>query len=1149
MVLRHNGTTKQKRRIRIITAMAVAVFQLFPLTACAYIGDAMPLPKVAAETEALGIAALADTILPLPAEDALPAAAVSLSAYQDAGLADIVRMTFEEESAVAISTNLAANAKVRTAMFPDDAAHLTDGDLAPVWRTQYQPYLATYIYISFAKPTSVNKLVMQGVSNMTAYQLFSSADGAPDKLLAVSGTNDRQHFSQVFQTEQVTELTLIIYGVSKNAAISIGELSIEYVKGAAITKPVVTTITDDFDWGRNLLQKALRVSTKMGMLETEKLYDGAIYDPWRTKYVTNIKEEIMIDFGTFREFNKYAIIGLRGAVSYTIEYSTNGSSYTSLTQCDNPAVNTMELIRPVSARYIRLTITGVPQNSAIFIGQLSFENVTNTEKERAAIERFLNPDATRESDLRTRFASNLVMVLGCSNVLLNGNIASLSASADGAPPVERDGTVFVPAAFVAAKMGASVTNGDDLALTLKTTKVVISLSQNTVYRNGEPMQANVPVLFVDGQLMLPLYLLCDALGVQAYANKLGMIVIGSKVESSSFFAQNSVLLDQLSNILVFERPTPETILRDIERTGTSQQHPRLYNIQAQTDAIHSRAASDPVYAAIRKSVLETAKTTLNSTITVGQQFGDDISYLTAAYALTKHAAYKNKVWEALDAASRRNSWGNNSLEISSVALGFALAYDWLYDEWTDVQRTIISTALRDKCLSLYLDVYNGASGTVASDIAGTNNINAVGNAAAVIGALAIFETDPAFAAEVISKALRTMEAALVNFQPEGAWMEGTSYWQITMSAVAQMLSALEHTAGTDYGILELPGFSQAGYFILYTTGPNGRFNFNDSWESPSDVPPELLYLAGAFADSTLGGMRRQALLRTGRGTFGDFLWYDPAYADASAAIPLDATFARTESGSFSGAQGDANAMYLAFKGGINGETHGNLNAGTFVLDAGGERWIVQPNHEKYDMPGYFTTGIGAQRWTYYRNRAEGNNCLLVNPGKAEDMRFGSYAPIVRFESASDTAFSVIDTTMVHENVLSAKRGFMLTDNRTRAVIQDSIQLTANGEIWWFAHTRANITIAADGRSAILEQNGKKLSVTLHDDQNLQLTVMPASPLPSSPNPSQSRNDGLQKLAIHGTGASSYAVSVSFTLINSAKDSASWSAPNQNWLFE
>jgi hypothetical protein len=61
------------------------------------------------------------------------------------------------------------------------------------------------------------------------------------------------------------------------------------------------------------------------------------------------------------------------------------------------------------------------------------------------------------------------------------------------------------------------------------------------------------------------------------------------------------------------------------------------------------------------------------------------------------------------------------------------------------------------------------------------------------------------------------------------------------------------------------------------------------------------------------------------------------------------------------------------------ETHNDLDAGDFVLDALGTRWAGEFGSADYNSPAYFSSDAQtATRWLYYRKMTEGQNTLLVN---------------------------------------------------------------------------------------------------------------------------------------------------------------------------
>ncbi len=103
-------------------------------------------------------------------------------------------------------------------------------------------------------------------------------------------------------------------------------------------------------------------------------------------------------------------------------------------------------------------------------------------------------------------------------------------------------------------------------------------------------------------------------------------------------------------------------------------------------------------------------------------------------------------------------------------------------------------------------------------------------------------------------------------------------------------------------------------------------------------------------------------------------------------------------------------VYAGLHAGNNTANHGNLDTGTFLLDAGGVRWFVELGPDNYSLPNYFSGGANGDRWKYYRMRAEGQNTLVINPGNKsnEDQIVNSDSPITSFVSKPRGAYTVAD---------------------------------------------------------------------------------------------------------------------------------------------
>lgn len=102
------------------------------------------------------------------------------------------------------------------------------------------------------------------------------------------------------------------------------------------------------------------------------------------------------------------------------------------------------------------------------------------------------------------------------------------------------------------------------------------------------------------------------------------------------------------------------------------------------------------------------------------------------------------------------------------------------------------------------------------------------------------------------------------------------------------------------------------------------------------------------------------------------------------------------------------------------------------------------------------------------------------------------------------------------------------------VVRDELEAAAPTDFAWSAHTVAEVTLAADHRSAVLSQGGKRCWVGLVSPGNARLEL---TPLPPEPEPKQVKFPGprggagdygrMRKLVIRETGVAKTAWTVVF----------------------
>jgi hypothetical protein len=179
-----------------------------------------------------------------------------------------------------------------------------------------------------------------------------------------------------------------------------------------------------------------------------------------------------------------------------------------------------------------------------------------------------------------------------------------------------------------------------------------------------------------------------------------------------------------------------------------------------------------------------------------------------------------------------------------------------------------------------------------------------------------------------------------------------------------------------------------------------------------------------------------------------------------------------------------------------------------------------------------------KRYEVYRLNPGGHNTLLINPSNTfYGQSIPAFNPVTFFNSFKSEGRAIIDMTKAYQTQAnSAKRGYALTDNRSRFILQDELDLKAKSEVWWFMHTRAIIEVSADGKSAILTQQGKRMKASLVSPKEGKFLSLKAEPLPETcQNANQTVNTGIQKLAVKIEGVQKMTIVVEFTPIYKEED--------------
>ena len=634
-------------------------------------------------------------------------------------------------------------------------------------------------------------------------------------------------------------------------------------------------------------------------------------------------------------------------------------------------------------------------------------------------------------------------------------------------------------------------------------------------------------------------------------------------------------------------PFASEIIYDVSQNREQGEHPRILLDSDKLAQLRRDCIEDPIEP--YKTWYEKVKSRANGQLYAGPFEHDDadelrlqsarsveskLMQLSFIYMMEQDDTYMDAVFEEIlntsgykqledgtyvkDETSDWVDWNpGHFLDTSAISVGYGLAYDWGYTYWSRPENAqkaeILKQTLADFGLNAANQAYDKVSEATYWWTETDNNWSMVCNGGVGLAALALID-EPEYTelcGDVVEKGLRAIERCIGHFAPDGAWFEGVGYWSYTVEYLCNYFGSLLSAAGTDYDYLNIEGIDKTGYFPIAMMGiRNTTFNLNDAGESTISAP-EFFFLAKQFNDTTLAKYHYYQLTELGYSpTLKDLLWYEPSLvgdvSDLAEGMQTDFKFADTEVATFRNAYFDQNGVFAGIHGGRNGINHGNIDAGQFIYEALGERWAIDLGGDAYNLFGYFDNGDKEKsRWGYYRNRGEGHNTIIINPDALADQPLGPTAPITGFFADDNVGIGIVDMQSIYEEETnSAQRGIYLDKNNFGMIVQDELEFKEAGgnNLYWFMHTKADIELVDEGRSAILTQNGKRLWVGILEG-DVAFEVMPATPLPTSPNPDtweenlandgsstnpqkQNANTGIQKLAIHDTDAGgSYRISV------------------------
>lgn len=538
-------------------------------------------------------------------------------------------------------------------------------------------------------------------------------------------------------------------------------------------------------------------------------------------------------------------------------------------------------------------------------------------------------------------------------------------------------------------------------------------------------------------------------------------------------------------------------------------HPRILLLAGEESDILDAVATSATLKSIHETILSRSNSMLGEKPVerelIGRRLLDKsrkalhrIFFLSYSYRVTGYEKYLNRAQTEMLAVAEFADWNpSHFLDVAEMTAAMAIGYDWLYHDMTDENRKIIRKAIVEKGLKPSMNSQNN------SWLRATTNWNQVCNGGMILGALAVMEHEPDLAKIIIDRARETIVLPLGDYEPNGAYPEGYSYWGYGTTYNVFMIDALERLYGADPSLGSFHGFLQTGKFIQHMIAPSTYcYNWGDCAYRTS-LNPALFWFARRMGDNSLLWTERKYLETHGTSKLTGMNSL-PALMIWSRNVDLDAV-SMPESKSWTGegknpvhlmrtSWDDPKAIYLGFKAGSPSVNHGHMDIGSFVMEANGVRWahdLGMQNYESLETLGMkiFGKTQDAERWTVFRMNTYSHNVLIVD---GEQQRVDGYANIDKTSSGEVFQFAVSDISSVYNGQLhSAKRGVGNIDGAYSIIRDELTTLDKHTKVRWNMLTPAKVELLS--KEAKLTKDGKVLYLKVQGPKNLEMKTWSTAP--------------------------------------------------------
>ena len=553
-----------------------------------------------------------------------------------------------------------------------------------------------------------------------------------------------------------------------------------------------------------------------------------------------------------------------------------------------------------------------------------------------------------------------------------------------------------------------------------------------------------------------------------------------------------------------------TVCQSVEILTTDKlhEHPRLFFLKNEEIQIKKKIASEKILSDVHQLILTESNRIISLPVLTRNQVGRRILhtsreairrilYLSYTFRMTGEPKYSERAQNEMMNLAAFDNWNpTHFLDVAEMTMAMSIGYDWLYNELSPENKTIIQEAILNKGIQPSTEEkYN-------KWLKNTNNWNQVCNGGISAGVVALFDTNPKEFSALMNRAISSLPLAMHEYANNGAYPEGYHYWDYGTSYNVLLLDMLQQNWNSDFGLKKQPGFLETAVFMQHMEGyflPSNLknvfyplcFNYADGGDGTL-VNPSMFWFAAENKNPKLLFTELKKLkidLKSNNNNLLNnrflplMLLWSKNIEFKNIATPEQKMFVsnrKTEIAMMRTSWVDNNGIYVGIKGGTPSASHQHMDVGSFIMEANGIRWALDFGLQEYhslESKGIdlWNRSQSSQRWDVFRHKNSSHNTLTINNNKQ------LVAGNAIIETISDnenkmsvkmdlTSLYLLDTKKVERKISLENQKLVLIEDFVSTFDKDII-------VRWNMLTKTSPKII-DNQTIELSQNEKKLKVKL-----------------------------------------------------------------------